>query len=158
MEHKPTGGRGGVYILGQRPKARAMRLDRIYDVEKVAQGTGEAVVLGNGDHVALTQLIEQAVQLGPDAGRAGDLVGEDPLSTRRLQGVELTVQALVFRADAGVSDDHDALCQKPPKTAKVLSWVFVRPKPLMQGRAGGRDTNDRFRHSMQTITPCDCPH
>ena len=91
MEHQPPGGRGGVDVFGQRPEARAMRLDRVNDVEKVAQGTGKAVVLGNGDHVALAQLIEQAVQLGPAPRRAGDLVSEDPLGTRRLKGVELTV-------------------------------------------------------------------
>lgn len=91
MEHQPTGGRGGVDVLGQRPEARAPRLDRVHDVEKVAQGTGEAVILGDGDHVALAQLIKQAVQLGPAAGRAGDLVSKDPLGPRRLQGVELAI-------------------------------------------------------------------
>ena len=141
MEHQPTGGRGGVDVLRQRTEARAMRLDGIHDVEKVAQGPGEAVVLGYGDHVALTQLIEQAVQLGPAAGRAGDLVGEDSLGPRRLQGIELAVQILVLCANACISDDHAALCQKPPKTAKVLSWVFVQPKSLMWGRAGRRDRN-----------------
>lgn len=144
MEHKPTGGCGGVDILGKRPKARAMRLDRVHDVEKVTQGTGEAVVLGDGDNVALAQLIEQAVQLGPAARCAGDLVSEDPLCTSRLQGVELAVQALVFCTNAGISNDHVALCQKPPRTTKVLSWVFVRSKPLMRGRAGGQDKNDHF--------------
>ena len=63
------------------------------------------------------------------------LVREDPLGTRRLKGVELAVQVLVFGADAGVSDDHAVLCQKPPKTAKVLSWVFVPAKSLMSGVA-----------------------
>ena len=91
MEHQPTCGRGGVDVLGQRPEARALRLDRVHNVKKITQGTGKAVVLGNSDHVALAQLIEQAVQLGPAAGRAGDLVSEDPLGTRRLQGVELAV-------------------------------------------------------------------
>ena len=121
-----------------------MRLDGVNDVEKVTQRSGEAVILGDGDHVALAQLIEQTVQLGPATRRAGDLVSENSLGTRRLQGVELAVQALVVCADAGISDDHAALCQKPPKTAKVLSWVFVHPKRLIQGRAGGRDKNDRF--------------
>ncbi len=137
MEHKPPGWRGGVDVLGQRPEACALRLDRVHDVEKVAKGTGEAVVLGDGDHVALAQLIEQAVQLRPAAGRAGDLVRKDLLGTRRLQGVQLPVQVLVFRANAGVSNDHAAQCQNPPKTTKVLSWGFVRPKPLMWDGAGG---------------------
>ena len=91
MKHQPTGGRGGVDILGQRPEARAMPLDRVHDVEKVTQGTGKAIILRDGDHVALAQLIEQTVQLGPAAGRAGDLVSEDSLSTRRPQGVELAI-------------------------------------------------------------------
>jgi len=66
--------------------------------------------LAGADHVALAQLIEQAVQLGPAARDAGDLVGENLFSSRRPQGVELAVQALIFRADAGVSDDHATLC------------------------------------------------
>ena len=46
-----------------------MCLDRVHDVEKVTQGTGEAVILGDGDHVALAQLVEQAVKaLATDAG------------------------------------------------------------------------------------------
>lgn len=57
----------------------------------MSQGTGEVVVLGDSDDVTLAQLIEQAVQLGPATRRAGDLVSEDPLGTRPLQGVELAV-------------------------------------------------------------------
>jgi hypothetical protein len=124
MEHQPTGGRGGVDVLGQRPEARALRLDRVHDIEKVAQGTGEAVILGDGDHVALAQLIEQAVQLGPAAGRAGDLVSEDLLGTRRLQGVELAVQVLVLCADAGISDDHAALVPKTSQNRKGFVMGF----------------------------------
>ena len=146
MKHQPPRRRGGVDVLGQRPEARALRLDGVHDIEKVAQGSGQAVVLGDGDHVALAQLIEQAVQFGPAARRAGDLVGEDPLGTRCLQGVELAVQVLVLCADAGVSDDHAALCQNPPKTAKVLSLVFVQPKPLMRGRAGGQGQKRPLSH------------
>lgn len=47
MKHQPTGGRGGVDVLGQGPKTCALRLDRVHDVEKVTQGTGEAVILGS---------------------------------------------------------------------------------------------------------------
>ena len=144
MEHQTTSGRSGVDVLGQRPEARALRLDGVHYVEKVAQGTGEAVVLGDGDHVALAQLIKQEVQLGPVACRASDLVGEDPLGPRRLQGVELTVKVLVVRRNSGVSNDHGALCQKPPGTAKVLSLVFVLAKCLMSGWAGQWARNDRF--------------
>jgi hypothetical protein len=146
MEHQPTGGCGGVNVLGQRPKTSALRLDRVHDIEKVTQGPRKAVILGDDDHVALAQLIEQAVQLGPAAGRAGDLVSKYLLCTRRLQGIELAVQVLVLCADAGVSDDHAALCQNPPKTAKVLSLVFVQPKPLMRGRAGGQGQKRPLSH------------
>ena len=144
MEHQSTGGRSGVDVLGQRLETRVLRLDRIHDVEKITKRTGEAVVVGDGDHVALAQLIGQVIQLGPAARGASNLVGKDPLGARRFQGVELAVQVLVLSADSGISDDHDAQCQKPPKTAKVLSRVFVQPKPLMWVGAGGRDKNDRF--------------
>lgn len=44
-----------------------------------------------------------------------DKPAERPLRRAgRHQGVELTVQVLVFCADAGISDDHAALCQKRP--------------------------------------------
>ena len=69
MKDQPPGWRGGVDVLGK-DRNPAAALDRVHDVEKIAQGTGEAVVLGDGDHVTLAQLIEQAVQLGPAAGRA----------------------------------------------------------------------------------------
>jgi hypothetical protein len=87
------GRRGGVDVLSKRAEPRALRLDGVHDVETIAQRAGEAVVPGDGNHVALTQLIE----LGPAARRAGDLISEVPAGTRRLQGVELAVQALVFR-------------------------------------------------------------
>jgi hypothetical protein len=91
MEHQPTGRRGGVDVLSQRLEARALRLDGVYNVEKVTQRTGQAIILGDGDHVALAQLIEQAVQLGPVSRGAGNLVREYPLGTRRLQRMELAV-------------------------------------------------------------------
>ena len=61
MEHQPPGGRSGVDVLGQRPEARTTRLDGVHDVEKVAKGACEAVVLGDGDHVTLAKLIQQTV-------------------------------------------------------------------------------------------------
>ena len=76
MKHQTPSRCGGVDVFGKRPKARALRLDGVHDVQKVTQGTGETVVLSNDDHVALAQMIKQAVQLGPAAGRAGDLVSE----------------------------------------------------------------------------------
>ncbi len=124
MEHQTPGGRCGVDVLGQRPEPRAVPLDGVHDIEQIARGTGEAVVFGDGDHVAPAKLIEQAVQLRPAACRAGDLVSEDPLGTRRLQGIELAVQALVFCADPGVSDDLEVLCQKPPKSRKGFVMGF----------------------------------
>lgn len=92
MEHQPPGRRSGVNVLGQRPEASAVGLDCVHDIEKITLGTGKAVVLGDGNHIALAQLIEQAVQFGPAARRAGDLVSEDPFGPRRFQGVELAVQ------------------------------------------------------------------
>ena len=65
------------------------------------------------------------------------LSAEYLLGPRCLQGVEPAVKILVVCGDnAGVSDDHATLCQKPPKTAKVLSWDFVPPKRLILGGAG----------------------
>ena len=84
MEHQSPGRRSGVYVLGERPKTHTLRLNGVHDIQKVTQGTGEAVVLGDGNHVALTQQIEQAVQFGPAACRAGDFIREDLLSTGRL--------------------------------------------------------------------------
>jgi len=65
-------------------------------------------------------------------------------STRRCQGVGLGIKALAVSADAGISDDHGPLWQKPARTAKVLPGVCVTAKWLILRRAGWTGTKDRI--------------
>jgi len=106
MEGQATGGRRGVDVLGQRPKPASALLDRFHDIEKVPQRAGEAVVLGDNDHVAGPQMIEEAVKLRALPHRAADLVGEDALGTGCRQGVGLGIEKLVVCRDAGITEDH----------------------------------------------------
>lgn len=106
MEGQATGGRRRVDVLGQRPEPASALLDRLHDVEQVPQRAGEAVVLGDDDHVSGPQMIEQAVKLRALPHRAADLVGEDALGTGCRQGVGLGIEELVVRGDAGITEDH----------------------------------------------------
>src|SRR5262249_46317244 len=45
-------------------------------------------------------------QAGMVGLHGGDLVGEDPLAARRLQGVELEVERLLISGDRGIADQH----------------------------------------------------
>lgn len=106
MEDQPARRRGGVDVLGERAEASAARLDRLHDVEKVAQRAGEAVVLGDDDHVSGAELVEELIELRPRPGRAADLVGEDALRAGGREGVVLGFKLLVVGRDAGVSKYH----------------------------------------------------
>jgi len=45
-------------------------------------------------------------QTGMVGLRGGDLVGEDPLAARRLQGVELEIKRLLVSGDPGIANQH----------------------------------------------------
>ena len=86
----------------------------------------------------------------------------DKRSARPAAGVPVILSANIFSAPAafkasssrlefwssvlwlaGISDDHAALCQKPPKTTRFCHGVWS-PKTLIRGEGGGRDRNDRL--------------
>ncbi len=110
-----------------------MQVSRVTAIGMPAR-PGQAIVLGDDDHVTGAQLLEEFVELGPLPGRAADLVCKNPFGT----GVGLGVEVLVVRGDAGISNDHTPRCQKRPKRSKILGWGFVPFKCLISGGAGQR--------------------
>lgn len=123
VEDEPPGRGRGVDILSERPEARPACADRLDDLQQVAQGPGETVVLRHHDHVTGAKLIEQPPQLGPVADGTADLVREDLIRTGGRQGVGLGIEVLVIRGDAGIADDHVPIV---PKT-------FQNPKQFWHG-------------------------
>ena len=53
-----------VDVLGKWPETRPLGLNRVNNVEEIAQGASEPIVLRDGDDIAGTQLIEHPVELG----------------------------------------------------------------------------------------------
>jgi hypothetical protein len=62
---------------GRERKPAPHSLDRPDDLQQIAQGTGEPVVVGDDDDISLTQMLKQFVEFGPFAHRPADLVRED---------------------------------------------------------------------------------
>ena len=91
MKDQLSGWRRRVDILGQGSKPRAALFDGLHDIEKIAQGTGEAIILCHHDHVTVTELIEHALQLWPLRRRTADRFGEHTPRARLFQGVKLSV-------------------------------------------------------------------
>jgi hypothetical protein len=63
---RPAGG-GGVDVLRERAKARALALDGLHDLQEVLQRPGQPVILGDHHHVAGTELARRRSSSG-DAG------------------------------------------------------------------------------------------
>lgn len=109
MEDQTTRRRCRVDVFRQGPEARTASLDDLDNVQQVAQGARQAVVLCDDDDIPLAELVEQTIKLRPLAQRATDLVGEDALRSRPLQRIELGIEVLVFGRYAGIAKDHAAL-------------------------------------------------
>ena len=67
MEDETTGRGRCVDVFGQGAEACAAFLDHFDDVEKIAQGSGQAVILGDDDHIPIAELVEKAIELRPFA-------------------------------------------------------------------------------------------
>jgi hypothetical protein len=65
MEDESSGRRGGVDVFRERPETAAALLDGLDDVEKIAQGPRQAVVLGDDNHIPRAHLVEEPIKLGP---------------------------------------------------------------------------------------------
>ncbi len=96
LHHHAAGRGGGVDVLGDRAEAGAGIGDSLHDVQHVFQRARQAVELPDNDDIALAQLVEHAVQLGPVPAPAGGGLLEQaaaPGGAKRLglQGVVLLV-------------------------------------------------------------------
>lgn len=145
MEYQASGGCRRVDVLGHGTEPGTTFADSLHDLQKVFEGPGQAVVLGDSHNVAVAELVQHPVQLGPRALRSANLVRKYLTRSRRRQGVGLGIQVLVVRTDSGVSDDHTALWQKPARTAKVLRGVCVIAKSLILRGAERTGGIDHFR-------------
>ena len=70
VEDQPSAGGGGVDALPQRPEPDAAVGQRGDGVDEVAQGAAEAVQAPDDQRVALAQLVEEPLELGPLAAGA----------------------------------------------------------------------------------------
>lgn len=53
MKDQATGGRCRVNVFADRAKSAALFLDGFHDPQEVAQGSRQAIILGDNDHIAL---------------------------------------------------------------------------------------------------------
>jgi len=65
--------------------------DGVHDLQKIFKGPGEAIIFRNGHNVAVAELVEHPIQLGPDTLRSADLVREHLASSYRCQRVGLSI-------------------------------------------------------------------
>jgi hypothetical protein len=66
-------------------KAGSGVADHFDYIEQIAGGTGKAIELPDGNHVAFAEVVEHAVELWPVAVRAGDLLAKDTRTSCLLQ-------------------------------------------------------------------------
>jgi hypothetical protein len=76
-------------------------------VKEIFERARQAVEFPHDDDIALAQLVEHAVQLGPVPTAAGSLLLVYPGATGRLEGADLGRRILVVGLrDAGVAELH----------------------------------------------------
>ena len=98
MEDQPPGRRGRVDLLLQDDQADAALAQLVGEREQVLQRPHRAGQAGDDEHVALAQIGQRLVQLGPLGELAGRLVGEDLVASVGGQVIDL---AVVFLAAGG---------------------------------------------------------
>jgi Domain of unknown function (DUF4158) len=108
------------------------------------QRARHAAQLGHDQNVAGADVLHELIPAWPIHAGAGDLVGEDLLAPRRLQGVDLRIKILTDAADAGVSDAMQLMCvdsaesyQVPAESALCFSQRF--PHGIRASRYDKRD-------------------
>ena len=77
LHHHASGRRRGVDRLGQRAEAGASFVNPLHDVQHILQRARQPIELPDDDDIALAQLVEHAVQLGPVPAAAGGGLLED---------------------------------------------------------------------------------
>lgn len=112
----------------RKPKPRLLMASTLSS--RSSRERGEAVILGDNDHVAAAELVKQPVQLWPLPGCAADRIGKHPLSTGTRQSSDLRISGLVAGGDSSVTYDRATSCQLPPKTVKFVEWGFWVIQPF----------------------------
>ena len=83
VEHLPHRG-GGIDVLLGDVEADVALPQLVGDLDQVGERAPEAVDPGDGEHVALPQVVQAGGELGAIAASARDLVGVDLLAWQRL--------------------------------------------------------------------------
>lgn len=71
MEDQATGGPCLVDVFRQGPEVRAACLDDLNNVEQVAQGARQVVVFAADNHILVSEVVKQTIELRTLAKRAG---------------------------------------------------------------------------------------
>jgi hypothetical protein len=82
---------------------------------------------GERDRIAIAELFEHALKLGPCAAGAGDLLAEDLLTVRLSEGLQLSVQVLIQGRHPRIADVHNLASgcgKKPRKTMKFCQGIL----------------------------------
>lgn len=91
MKDEPASRRCRVDVFGQGTETRAMLFDSFYNIEQIAQGSSQAVILGDDDHITRAEVIKQLGKLWPVARRSRDFSRKNALCTGRLKSVGLGI-------------------------------------------------------------------
>ena len=89
LHHHASGRSGGVDRLRQGAEVRARRIDFLQDVEEILERARQAVEFPHDDGIALAQLVEKPVQLGPIPTAAGGFLLVNSGTADRLEGADL---------------------------------------------------------------------
>ena len=124
LHHHAAGRGGGVDVLGDRPEAGAGLGDPLHDVQHVLERAGQAIELPDDDRVALAQVVEHAVQLGPvpAAARRGLLEDAPAAGGSERPGLQGVVLLVAF-GHAGVAEQQ-ARCWRARRLSQtnVCAW------------------------------------
>ena len=94
----------------------ALVLQSLDDLEKVADRAGETIETDHNQHVARTDLLEKARELGPGPGSARAVFLKNRRAAGRPQFVRLWVGRLVFRRNTRVAEQARGHC-------RALQWA-----------------------------------
>lgn len=127
LHHHSAGRRGGVYRFGQASEAGAFTIEGLDDGQQVLERAREPVELPDHHDIAITQIVEQMMQLGPVPAATGGLFLEDGLAAGGFQGLQLEIVVLVLGRDPRVADDHEL--HKPLQMISVLQRRYAPRNP-----------------------------
>jgi len=111
MKGELTVGGGGINLVFQTVERGPRALNRIDEINKIADRAGEAIQFPDDDKIAWTQLVEHLLQLNSFLGGPAAFFLINLFATERLQSVQLQSQVLILGADPRVANLHEESVQ-----------------------------------------------